>query len=92
METMNEFFTWEMLGTYAGATLATALITELVKNLGVLKQVPTRLVSFVLAVLLLIAAAGFAGTLTLSAVILAIINGAVVSLAANGAFDMLKKQ
>jgi len=89
---MNEFFTWEILGTYAGATLATALLTELFKNLGALKKVPARLVSFVLAVVLLIAAAAFSGTLTLSASFLALINGGVVSLAANGAFDMIKNE
>ena len=88
---MEEFFTWNTLGTYAGATLATTLLTELIKNVGFFKRVPTRLVSFVLAVLLLIAAAAFDGTLTLSCAFLALINGAVVSLAANGAFSMVKK-
>ena len=29
---MQEFFTWAMLGTYAGAVLATTLITQLLKE------------------------------------------------------------
>lgn len=30
----NEFFTWAVLLTYAGATLATSLVTQLIKGVG----------------------------------------------------------
>ena len=31
---MESFFTWAMLGTYAGAVLATSLITQFFKGMG----------------------------------------------------------
>jgi len=84
---MSEFFTWATLGTYAGAVLAVALITELIKGISWLDKLPTRIVSYGVAIFVLIAANAVAGTLTWAAVGLCVINAVVVALAANGGFD-----
>ena len=42
----NEFFTWAVLLTYAGATLATSLVTQLIKGVGFIDKIPTRLTSY----------------------------------------------
>lgn len=84
---MEEFFTWSALGTYAGATLAVTLITQLIKGIGWIDKIPTRITSYVVALIVLIAAAAVAGELTWATAGLAIINAVVVALAANGAFD-----
>ena len=85
---MQEFFTWAMLGTYAGAVLATTLITQLIKEW--LKSVPTRIVSYVIALVVLLAAAAFNNALTLAYGALCLFNAVIVSLAANGGFEALK--
>lgn len=85
---MQEFFTWAMLGTYAGAVLATTLITQLIKEW--LKSVPTRIVSYVIALVVLLAAAAFNNALTLADGALCLFNAVIVSLAANGGFEALK--
>ena len=84
---MNEFFTWAVLLTYAGATLATSLITQLIKGLGFIDKIPTRITSYAIALVVLLAATFFTGGLTLEAGALCVINAVVVSLASNGAFD-----
>lgn len=84
---MEGFFTWATLGTYAGATLATTLVTQLLKGTGFLSRIPTRLFSYIVALLLLLGAGFFGGGLTLDTAALCAVNAAVVSLAANGAFD-----
>ena len=84
---MEEFFTWSALGTYAGATLAVTLITQLVKGVGWIDKIPTRITSYVVALIVLIAAAAVAGDLSWATAGLAVISAVVVSLAANGAFD-----
>lgn len=61
----NEFFTWAVLLTYAGATLATSLVTQLIKGVGFIDKIPTRLTSYVIALVVLIAATFFTGGLTL---------------------------
>ena len=88
---MNAFFTWTTLATYAGATLATSLITQLIKGLGFIDKIPTRITSYAIALVVLIAATFFTGGLTLEAGALCVINAVVVSLAANGAYDAVAR-
>lgn len=89
---INEFFTWNSLASYAGATLATAVITQALKGVGFIDRLPTRLFSYIVAVVLLVAATLFLGEASVSALALCLINGAVVSLAANGAFDAVARK
>lgn len=84
---MNEFFTWATLGTYAGATLAVTLITQLVKGIGWIDRIPTRVTSYVVALVVLLAASAVARELTWATAGLCVVNAVVVALAANGAFD-----
>ena len=86
---MNEFFTWTTLATYAGATAAVGLITQLFKGLAFIDKIPTRITSYAIALVVLRAATFFTGGLTLEAGALCVINAVVVSLAANGAYDAL---
>ncbi len=85
------FFDWTYLGTFAGALAAVALITELIKELPALKKVPTQFVSWVLAFVILILAQLFTGTLSAQSAVLCVLNGAMVSLAANGGYAALKR-
>ena len=88
---MNEFFTWTTLATYAGATAAVGLITQLFKGLGFIDKIPTRITSYAIALMVLLAATFFTGGLTLEAGALCVINAVVVSLAANGAYDAVAR-
>lgn len=84
---MNEFFTWTMLATYAGATLATTLITQLIKGIGFIDRIPTRLTAYAVALVVLVVATIFAGEVTASSIGLCVVNAVVVALAANGGYD-----
>ena len=84
---MNEFFTWTTLATYAGATAAVGLITQLFKGVGFIDKIPTRITSYAIALVVLLAATFFTGGLTLESGVLCVVNAVVVSLASNGAFD-----
>ena len=84
---MNEFFTWTMLATYAGATLATTLITQLIKGIGFIDRIPTRVVAYAIALIVLVVATVFTGEVTVSSIALCVVNAVVVALAANGGYD-----
>jgi hypothetical protein len=86
---MNEYFTWELLASYTGAILAVALITQFIKNLGFIKKIPTRVTSYVVALIIMILALIFTGNFTWGGAVLTIINAVVVSLASNGTRDAL---
>ena len=57
---MNEFVNWNTLGTYAGAVMMVALITQFVKQIKILEKVNSQIISYVIAVLILIGANAFA--------------------------------
>lgn len=86
---MNDFFTWNMLATYSGAILAVTIITQFVKGIGFIDRIPTRFVSWVVAVVVLILAQLFTQALTWSSAALTLINAVVVSLASNGTYDAI---
>lgn len=89
--TEPEFFSWASLLTVSGATAVVTLFVQLTKGLGVIEKLPTQLYSYFIAVLVLLAATVFTGGLTLSSAVLTLVNGLVVSLASNGAYEAIAK-
>lgn len=77
----QELFTWATLGTYAGAVLFTNLLTQMLKNVGFLKSIRTRLFSYVIALLALIRATIFNGTPSVEGIALCFVNAFAVSFA-----------
>ena len=47
---MDEFFSWQMLATFAGSTAATGILTQFLKNL--IPKLPTQWLSYLLALVL----------------------------------------
>lgn len=87
---MDSFFDWTMLGTFAGAAAATGIVTQAVK--GIFQKIPTQLVSYVIAVLVLgFATAATGGSSDWTGWALVPLNAVVVSLSANGGFEAIKR-
>lgn len=85
------FFDWSYLATFAGCLLAVGIFTELFKNIGFIKKIPTQIFSWVLALIVLVLAQAFTTGITAESAILAVVNSAVVSLAANGSYEALNR-
>jgi hypothetical protein len=83
---MDKFFTWDTLATLAGATAAVALITQFIKNIPFLAKIPTQVVSYILACLILAAATLFTGMSGASVWAIIPLNAVIVSTSANGAY------
>ena len=88
---INEFVNWATLGTYAGCLAMVLVLTQLSKNIPGIKKIPTQLWSWALAVVILVGAQYFAGTLTVETGCLSLLNAAIVSLAANGGYEALER-
>ncbi len=88
---MDNFFSWDILATLAGCAAATALITQFVKTLPFLKNVATQWVSYLIAIILLLGATFFTGTLTWASGALIPFNAIIIALSANGAFSAVKR-
>lgn len=82
-------FSWEQLATIAGATLATLLIVELLKlPFDKVWKIPTRIIVYVIALIVLILATYFTQGLTPNTAILTAINAIIVALSAMGAYEL----
>lgn len=82
-------FTWESLATIAGATLATLLFVQLLKlPLDKVWKIPTRIVVYVIALIILLLATLFTGSLTVESGVLTAVNAVIVALAAMGAYEI----
>jgi hypothetical protein len=86
---VEEFFTWSGLATYAGALVATILVTQLFKEVSFIQKLPTRIFSWIVAFAILILANLFTGALTWGSAVLSLVNAVIVSLAANGGYDFI---
>lgn len=84
-----EPFSWEQLATIAGATTATLLIVQLLKlPLDKVWKIPTRIIAYLIALIIMLVATQFTVGLTWSNAGLAAINAVIVALAAMGAYEL----
>ncbi len=83
---MNEFFSWETLATLAGASIATGLLTQFLKDTI---KIPTQWLSYIISVILLVAANIFTGHTEIAVLAIIPLNAVIVSTSANGAYAAL---
>ena len=84
-----ELFSWDDLATIAGATAATLLIVQLLKlPLDRVWKIPTRILVYFIALIILILATVFTIGLDWSTGILTAMNAVIVALAAMGSYEV----
>ena len=84
---MNEFLTWDYLLTFGGCVAGTAIVTQFLKKAEWAQKIGAQIVSYVIALIILVVAQLATGTITWQLVALDIFNAAVVSFASNGVYD-----
>ena len=88
-EVPTQPFTWAQLATIGGAAMATLLIVQLLKlPIDKVWKIPTRIVVFVIAAVILILATYFTQGLTAENAILTLINADIVALTAMGGYEL----
>jgi hypothetical protein len=82
-------FTWEQLATIAGAALATMLIVQLLKlPLDKVWKIPTRIIVFLIAAVVMLLATYFTQGLTWDSALLTVLNAVVAALTAMGGYEL----
>lgn len=88
-ELPTEPFTWAQLATIAGATAAVLLIVQLLKlPMDKVWKIPTRIVVYVISLIILLLATLFTDGITVQTGLLTAVNAVIVALAAMGAYEM----
>ena len=87
------FLSWGDLVTYGGAVMAVLIITEFTKDLPGIRRIPTRLWAYLIALVLLTAATVFtADSLRAEDILLCLVNGVIVAMAAVGSYHSVQDQ
>ncbi|MBQ2870430.1 hypothetical protein IJE86_01885 [bacterium] len=81
---MNEFLTWEVLLTFTGLVTTTYMVTEFTKEIPLIKKLPTKYWSYIIALILLFAVNLVTGSFKYEDIVLYLLNAIPVSLSANG--------
>lgn len=82
-------FSWEQLATIAGAALATMLIVQLLKlPLDRVWKIPTRIIVFLIAAVVMLLATYFTQGLTWNTALLTLMNAVVAALTAMGGYEL----
>lgn len=81
---MNEFLTWEVLLTFTGLVTTTYMVTEFTKEIPLIKKMPTKYWSYIIALVLLFAVNLVTGSFKYEDIVLYLLNAIPVSLSANG--------
>lgn len=90
---LNEYLTWQFLGTMAGAVFLTTTITEFFKfPLDKVWKIPTRYLVYLIAAVILFAVEIFTGTLTIDRAVLILFNAILVTMASMGAYEATIKK
>lgn len=87
---MEEFVTWSSLGTYAGCAMMVTLITQFLKQFSFMKNINSQIISYFVAVLILIGSLCFSHSgeaVNPETVILCFVNAVIVALGSNGIYD-----
>lgn len=88
---MQNFFDYHYLGTLAGTTTATILIIEFIKDMRLIKKIPTRWLVLIIALILVITVSAITGQFVLRNIPLYIINSLLVTSLAIGSWHTLNK-
>ncbi len=90
---LNDFMSWDFLGTMAGAVAATTLIVQFLKiPLDKVWKIHTRYVVYFIAFLLLFFVELFTGRITFERTVLLMLNAIIVTMAAMGTYEVTFKQ
>ena len=82
-------FTWGYLVTILGATAGTLVVVQVLKlPLDKIWKIPTRIVVYFIALIIMLLATYFTNGLDLSSGVLTALNAGIVTLAAMGAYEM----
>lgn len=85
----TEPFTWAALGTIAGCTAFALIFVQLIKApLDKVWKIPTRLLVYVVCLIVMLLSTAFGDGLTWNSALLAAVNAIIPTLAAMGAYEM----
>lgn len=89
---MENLTTWDVLLTFDGLVATTYLVTEFIKEIPLIRLLPTRYLSYLIALTFLFAVNIVMGLYEQTNILLYLVNAITISLSANGLKDFNRKK
>lgn len=90
---MDEYFTLESIGTFAGMVAVLTIIVQFLKPLlDKIVKIPTRYVVWIIALIISTAYTAIAGIFTGETILLLVLNSIVLTMAAMGTYEVTFKK
>lgn len=84
---MDKFFTYEMLLTYATCVTAVFGVTQFIKDMPVIKKIPTKYLSCVVALIVVVLTNVAVKQFRVDNILLYVLSSIFISMNANGIYD-----
>lgn len=89
---MNEFITWEMLGDFVKLTGIVVAVTQFTKNAPIVKKIPTRYWSWIIAFILIVITSINTNKFAIMDTVLYALSAMFISTSANGIYAAGEKR
>lgn len=88
---MNTFFTFGMLKNYATVVASVFATTQFIKGLPIIKKIPTKYISFIIAMIIVVITNIASNTFKLIDLLPYFLTSIIISMNANGIYDFDNK-
>lgn len=88
---LEQFADWSELATTGGALTAVLFLTQVTKNVKFIQKIPTQILSFVLSIIVMVAATYYTNGQDVNQLGLTLLNAGLVALAANGGYSAITR-
>lgn len=89
---VNDFLTLDYIATFVGTVVVTMLLVQFLKDLPLIKKIPTKYFTFIVALVNILICTATFGTFTLQSVYLVFINAVVITFTCTGGYDFTYKK
>ncbi|HBJ1650950.1 TPA: hypothetical protein LA460_003376 [Clostridium botulinum] len=89
---MDTFLTWEYVSSFVGLVFVVGMVVEFFKEMPILKNIPTRYFTSMVAFILLLLSSIFTNTFSFNNLPLIILNAILITYTATGGHDFHYKK
>ena len=86
-----EFLNWTALSSFSGSLMVVTALTQITKDIKIIKKIPTQLWSYIVSFVVLFVTHLVIGKINVKGIILIAINAVLLSLASNGSYDAVTR-
>ncbi len=89
---IDSFITWDFLGQFMGVVIVTMLVVQFIKEIPVIKKMPTKYLTAIIAFITLVSYQIANGSFTWGGLYMVSLNAIFVTMTATGGYDFAQRK